>query len=47
MAIENSVSNDFWSMFVDSVNIFDCRLPSVTGQADWIQPNKSLFSGNP
>ena len=29
MAIENSVSNDFLSTFVDSVNVFDCRLPSV------------------
>ena len=29
MAIENSVSNDFLSMFVDSINVFDCRLSSV------------------
>ena len=29
MAIENSVSNDFLSTFVESINIFDCRLPSV------------------
>ena len=29
MAIENSVSNDFSSTFVDSINVFDCRLGSV------------------
>ena len=29
MAIENSVSNDFLSSFVDSINVFDCRLPGV------------------
>ena len=29
MAIENSVSNDFLSLFVDSIDIFDCRLPGV------------------
>ena len=29
MAIENSVSNDFLSTFVDSINVFDCRLPCV------------------
>ena len=29
MAIENSVSNDFRSMFVDSIDVFDCRLPGV------------------
>ena len=29
MAIENSVSNDFLSMFVDSINIFDCGLSGV------------------
>ena len=30
MAIENSVSNNFVSTFVDSINVFDCRLPSVS-----------------
>ena len=25
MAKENSVSNDFWSAFVDSIHIFDCH----------------------
>ena len=29
MTIENSVSNDIWSTFVDSINVFDCRLPGV------------------
>ena len=29
MAIKNSVSNDFLSKFVDSINVFDCRLFSV------------------
>ena len=30
MAIENSVSNDFFlSSYVDSIKIFDCRLPGV------------------
>ena len=29
MTIENSVSNDFLSTFVDSINVFDCRLPGV------------------
>ena len=29
MAIENSVSNDFLSMFVDSINVFDCCLSGV------------------
>ena len=29
MAIENSVSNDFLSTFVDSIDVFDYRLPGV------------------
>ena len=29
MAIEKFVSNDFLSMFVDSIDVFDCRLPGV------------------
>ena len=29
MAIKNSVSNDFLSTFVDSINVLDCRLPGV------------------
>ena len=37
MAIENSVSNDFWSASVDSINVFDCRLPGVIIVGWWIQ----------
>ena len=29
MAIENFVSNDFQSTFVDSINVFDCPLSGV------------------
>ena len=29
MAIKNSVSNDFLSAFVDSIEVFNCCLPSV------------------
>ena len=29
MAIENSVSIDFLSTFVDIINVFDCRLSGV------------------
>ena len=29
LAIENYVSNDFWSTFVDSIIVFDCRLSGV------------------
>ena len=29
MAIKNTVYNDFWFTFVDSLNSFDCRLPGV------------------
>ena len=29
MAIKNSVSNDFLSMLVDSIDVFDCGLSSV------------------
>ena len=34
LAIEISVSNDFLSTFVDSVNVFDCHLSGVIGYAD-------------
>ena len=30
MTIENSVSTDFWSTFVDGTNVFDCRLSMCT-----------------
>ena len=29
MPIENSVSNNFWSEFVDCINVFDCHLSGV------------------
>ena len=29
MAIENSVSNYFLSTFLDSIGVFNCRLPGV------------------
>ena len=29
MAIKNSVSNDLRPTFVDSINVFDCRIPEV------------------
>ena len=29
MVIKNSVSNDFQSSFVDSINVFDCILSGV------------------
>ena len=29
IAIEISVSNDFLSTFLDSIGLFDCRLPGV------------------
>ena len=29
MAIENTVSIDFLSGFLDSIGVFDCRLPGV------------------
>ena len=29
MAIKNSVSKDFWSTFVDSIDVFNSCLPSV------------------
>ena len=27
--MENSVSNDFWSMLLDSIGAFNCHLPCV------------------
>ena len=32
MAIENTVFNNFLIMFVNSINVFDCRLSSVVLQ---------------
>ena len=34
MATKNYVSNDFWSAFVDSMNVFDCRLSGVNKNYD-------------
>ena len=33
MATENSVSNNFRTTFVDSIDVFDCRLPGVKMRA--------------
>ena len=32
MAIENTVSNDYLSLLVDCINVFDCRLLGVVMQ---------------
>ena len=29
MAIENPISNYFWSTFVDNIEVFDCRLSGI------------------
>ena len=36
MAIENSVSNDFLSTFVDSIDVFDCHLPGVITMVKYV-----------
>ena len=41
MAIENTVSNNFLSTFVDSINVFDCRLSGVV----WLVIR--YFNGHP
>ena len=33
MAIKNSVSNDFLSTFINSINVFDCHLSGVSLEA--------------
>ena len=35
MTIVNSVSNDFLSTFIDSIDDFYCRVPGVMLQAEW------------
>ena len=40
MAIENSVSNDFWSTCIDSIDVFDCRLPGVNNSRTMFQWKK-------
>ena len=42
MAIENTVSIDFLSMFLDSIGVFDCCLPSVTWVTTLIQTQTLL-----
>ena len=34
MAIENSASYNFLSTFVDSIDVFDCRLPGVVTHSE-------------
>ena len=46
MAIENSVSNDFLSIFVASIKVFDCRLPGVRNQTIIIFEKKVDFERN-
>ena len=46
MAIENSVSNDFLSIFVASINVFDCRLPGVRNQTIIIFEKEVDFERN-
>ena len=44
MAIENTVSIDFSSTFLDSIGVFDCRLPGVyTIQANLIPARLSYI----
>ena len=43
MTIENSVSIDFWSMFLDSIGVFDCRLHGVVN-AIWIHSLVRAFT---
>ena len=40
MAIENSVSNDFLSTFVDSIKVFDCLLFGVRKQYTFRFPKR-------
>ena len=46
MAIENSVSNDFLSTFIDSIDVFDCRLPGVRYKA-WAVPEEGTGGLDP
>ena len=45
MAIKNTVSIDFLSTFLDSIGVFDCRLPSVTWVTTVIQTQTLLQQG--
>ena len=42
MAIENTVSIDFLSTFLDSIGIFDCHLPGVN-LADLMLAEKLVY----
>ena len=45
-ANENSVSIDVWSTFLDSIDVFDCRLPGVIegrGEPAWTKITKKCF----
>ena len=47
MAIEKSVSNEFLFTFVDSINVFDCRLPGVImSQSQYSNLNSFFASGD-
>ena len=35
MAIKNSVFYYFWSLFVDNIDVFDCRLSGVNSMLRW------------
>ena len=46
MAIENTVSIDFWSTFPDSIGVFDCRLPGVvkgSPKSFWMSVSATSF----
>ena len=43
MAIENSVSNDFGSMFVDTIHVFGCCLHPVPGSGVVLDCINSLY----
>ena len=42
MTIKNSVSSDFWSTYVDSINVYDCHLPGVITYTELTSFCKSL-----
>ena len=46
MAIKNSISNDFLSTFIDSIDVFDCRLPGVRYKA-WAVPEEGTGGLDP
>ena len=46
MAIKNSISNDFLSTFIDSIDVFDCRLLAVRYKA-WAVPEEGAGGLDP